>query len=272
MAGRSGDHGAVAAPRTISAMAGTRRTDDQAEILRLDLGIEGVPLGRLIEAQSRFLTMIREVAGSVVGNKDDVRWVVQDVEAGSLDLIVRPEPARKTVPPDLMPVVTQAVAGGLAELQNRAARPRHFSDLALDEARHLSRLRGRGITRIQVTAGETTTAVTDRVAAHVEEVVGRTIEATGSIEGTLEAVTVHGRRVFYVWDPLSGERIECDFGHRIPAGEVGVAVERRVAVTGVVRYRENGSLVSIRAERLYIFPDDDDLPTADEVLGILAGN
>jgi hypothetical protein len=247
-----------------------RDAGDNADVLRLELGFDGVPLGRLIEAQSRFLTMIREVAGSVVGGKDDVRWVVEAVEAGSLDVLVRPEPARQAVPAVLMPAVIQAVALGLAELQERAVRPSHFSDLALEEARQLARLRGRGITHIEIRAGPTRTTVTSRLAANVEEVVGHAIEANGSIEGTLEAVTVHGRRVFFVWDPLTGRRIECDFGHRIPAAEVGQAVERRVGVTGLLRYRENGTLTGIRAERLYIFPDDDDLPTADDVLGILA--
>lgn len=36
--------------------------------------------------------------------------------------------------------------------------------------------------------------VTTRTIANVEEVVGRTITAIGSIERTLEAVTVHGDR------------------------------------------------------------------------------
>ena len=75
-----------------------RRLDDQdPEIIRLDLGIEDITLGHLIEAQERFLSLIREVAGGVVGNKEDVRWVVEDVEANSLDLALRASPARESV-------------------------------------------------------------------------------------------------------------------------------------------------------------------------------
>lgn len=51
-----------------------RRPDEQdPEITRLDLGIEDITLGHSIEAQERFLSLIREVAGGVVGNKEDVR-------------------------------------------------------------------------------------------------------------------------------------------------------------------------------------------------------
>lgn len=42
-----------------------RRPDEQdPEIIRLDLGIEDITLGHLIEAQERFLSLIREVAGA----------------------------------------------------------------------------------------------------------------------------------------------------------------------------------------------------------------
>lgn len=41
-------------------------------------------------------------------------------------------------------------------------------------------------------------------------------------------------------------------------------------MTGEIRYRENGTLVGIRAEELQVLDDASDLPTADDVLGILA--
>jgi hypothetical protein len=248
-----------------------RRLDDQdLEIIRLDLGIEDITLGHLIEAQERFLSLIREVAGGVVGNKEDVRWVVEDVEANSLDLALRASPARESVPKALMADVVSAVARGLERIEREAFRPPYFSDAALQQAHELARLRGRGVTRIQVRAAVAEAIVTTRTVANVEEVVGQTITAIGSIEGTLEAVTVHGDRVFYVYDPLTGHKTRCDFGYRIPAVQVGRAVEHRVVVTGEIRYRENGTLVGIRAEELRLLDDASDLPTADDVLGILA--
>jgi hypothetical protein len=250
-----------------------RRLDDQdPEIIRLDLGIEDITLGHLIEAQERFLSLIREVAGGVVGNKEDVRWIVEDVEANSLDLALRASPARESVPKALMADVVSAVARGLERIEREAYRPPYFSDAALQQAHELARLRGRGVTRIQVKAAVAEATVTTRTVANVEEVVGQTITAIGTIEGTLEAVTVHGDRVFYVYDPLTGHKTRCDFGYRIPAAQVGQAVEHRVAVTGEIRYRENGTLVGIRAEELRVLEDASELPNADDVLGILAGH
>jgi hypothetical protein len=51
------------------------------DFLRLDIGIEGVPLQRLIQAQVNFLGLLREVSSSVVGDTDEVRWVVTEVRA-----------------------------------------------------------------------------------------------------------------------------------------------------------------------------------------------
>lgn len=252
-------------------MNAPRLDDLDPEIFRLDLGIEDITLGHLIEAQERFLSLIREVAGGVVGNKEDVRWIVEDVEANSLDLALRASPARDSVPKALMADVVSAVARGLERIEREAYRPPYFSDAALQQADELAKLRGRGVTRIQVKAAVAEATVTTRTVADVEEVVGQTITAIGTIEGTLEAVTVHGDRVFYVYDPLTGHKTRCDFGYRIPAAQVGQAVEHRVAVTGEIRYRENGALVGIRVEEFRVLEDASELPNADDVLGILAG-
>jgi hypothetical protein len=48
-------------------MADLNRLEDGGSVLRLDIGLDGPTLGRLIEAQERFLGLIREVARDVVG-------------------------------------------------------------------------------------------------------------------------------------------------------------------------------------------------------------
>jgi hypothetical protein len=41
-------------------------------------------------------------------------------------------------------------------------------------------------------------------------------------------------------------------------------------VTGELRYREDGTLVRVRAETIIVFPPNEALPRAHEVRGILA--
>jgi hypothetical protein len=110
----------------------------------------------------------------------------------------------------------------------------------------------------------------DRLVAHVDSVLGNIVSAIGSVEGRLEGLNVHGsNRYFNVYDDLTGERVQCQFGHRIDVAKIGGAVERRVSVSGEIRYRETGEIVNVIAHSLDVFPQESDLPSADDVYGII---
>jgi hypothetical protein len=66
-----------------------------------------------------------------------------------------------------------------------------------------------------------------------------------------------------------GHRIRCNFGARVDADLVRDALLSRVLVSGMVSYRTAGHAVAVHVEELSIFPDEDRLPTADQVRGIL---
>jgi len=74
-----------------------------------------------------------------------------------------------------------------------------------------------------------------------------------------------------VYDALTGERIRCDFAHRIEVSDIGAAAERRVAVHGEIEYRQSGEIVRVIATMLDVFPEEEDLPSPDAVRGILEG-
>lgn len=113
--------------------------------------------------------------------------------------------------------------------------------------------------------------VTSKLIANVDSILGTTISSIGTIEGTLEAFSVHGAaRYFNVYDALTGERIRCDCGHRIEMAQIGGAAERRVAVHGEIKYRKTGEIVNVLAQSMEMFPTEDELPLADAVRGILA--
>ena len=111
--------------------------------------------------------------------------------------------------------------------------------------------------------------VTKRLAANVEEIIGGPIESFGSVEGKLEGLLLHDRRTFYVWEALTGRRVECNFLNRIPLDEVLAAVGKRVAARGIVRRRRTGELVRVEAEELRVFRPQHELPGLDDVVGIM---
>lgn len=250
-----------------------RHPGEHGRLLRLELETAALTLGHLMRVEQIVAALIREVGGAVVGgDADSVRWYVESVTSGSIRFELRPEPATDAVSYSRMPDVVHAVAGGLALLEREAERPPFFSDQALERAAELADQVGRGLPAIRVGNAAAPVELTAQLKANVTKVLGsrRFVESIGTVEGRLETVSVHERSYFNVYDDLTGERIECHFSSDLTPPEVGRWVGRRVAITGTIRYRTTGEIVSVQADELYVFPEPESLPSATDVLGILA--
>src|SRR5487761_1821994 len=235
-----------------------RHPGEHGRLLRLELETAALTLGHLMRVEQIVAALIREVGGAVVGgDADSVRWYVESVTSGSIRFELRPEPATDAVSYSRMPDVVHAVAGGLA---------------LLERAAELADQVGRGLPAIRVGNAAAPVELTAQLKANVTKVLGsrRFVESIGTVEGRLETVSVHERSYFNVYDDLTGERIECHFSSDLTPPEVGRWVGRRVAVTGTIRYRTTGEIVSVQADELYVFPEPESLPSATDVLGILA--
>jgi hypothetical protein len=243
----------------------------ETPIVHLVLPTDGSALHRIIQAQQAFLDMGREVARNVAQTtRDPVVFSVVDAAKGSLDLFTTPAPVPAIATMDTARSIARVLNEGVAILQREPRRPPHFTDRALEKARDLASLVGDELPKIGVRNGAGQTDVTRALATHVDTILNRaTLTVVGTVEGRIESLTVHERRVFSVYDLLTGDRIECSFGHRIPLATVLGAMERRVRVHGAVRYRDTGEIVGMVADQLHPLPDDSELPTSADAYGIL---
>ena len=230
--------------------------------LRLKVPI-GIPLSRALKAERSFLSLISDVGQSVAKRKQPVIWILDGITKGSVVLAVRGEP--NDVTEATVSATVRAVARGLAILEKRPERPPHFTDQALQAARELAQ-----IGDIAVGDGAIPLLLTTQLVANVDKVFGERLREIGSVEGMLEGLTIHGQRVFALYDRLTGARMECDFGHRIPAPEIGAAIGARVAVHGVITLNPAGDIAHVKAESLEVFPPSEDLPSAADVRGIFS--
>lgn len=106
-----------------------------------------------------------------------------------------------------------------------------------ERAKKLVGVLGRGIRSITFSSNGTEVRPTQRVAAAVDELRpgGRPFEDSGSIEGSLDILSVHGRESATVYDEKSGKAVPC----RLTAGQIEEAKEllgKRVIMRGVIRY------------------------------------
>jgi hypothetical protein len=123
--------------------------------------------------------------------------------------------------------ISDVIADGVAIIEQKPERPPYFSDVDLERARELANPVGDEVRAISLRRPSRPSRprprriqVTKRLVANVDELIGPRLESFGTVEGTLEAVTIHGRRAFYIWDQLSGRRVECFFGDRITLEDI----------------------------------------------------
>ena len=239
----------------------------------INLSLEGqVTLQRLGDAVEAWTDFLREVGKSVTGSpsKDAVRYVITKAKGGSLTLGVRPQPAREAVPASVMPRISRTVTSGIRKLNRQAKKPKHFTDKALVKLRDLARLASPETPSLRVSNGRgQPVSLSPRMLAHIESVLAPEVRSIGTIEGELEGLIIHGTKRFLIYDRLTGRQVTCYFGEAVRWEDLRDALGRRVAVTGGIRSRRSGERVSIAVSSYYVFPREDELPTADEVRGLL---
>lgn len=248
-------------------------TDAKAKAGLITLKLDGsVTLQRLGQALDYWTDFLREVGREVSGvdSREPVRYIVAAAKGGSLSLGVRPQSAHRQVSVSVLPRIAKTVTAGLKSLERSAKRPRHFSDVALERVRDLAALRGAEIPDVLVGNGVgDPLALSTRMVKHVDAVLAPEIESIGTVEGHLEGLIIHGKRRFLIFDQATGRQVTCYFTDKLTWEAVLQAFGRRVAASGIVRSRRGGETVSVHVHRLYIFPPDAELPTADDVRGIL---
>ncbi len=233
--------------------------------LTLDLEGSRIPADRFRRAVNAFLDLVEEVGREVSGRRVD--WIVS-VKGGSAHLSARPEVAVRVPAAQII----KAISSGMRLVERRAQRPRYFSDEALASARELASVAdGKGIISASITADRVAPiAMSKRTALHVETLLDAFIKDHGTIEGRLDSLSRRGGPHFFVFDALTDEAVRC----YVPEAQMREAIAafgRRVAVTGLIRYRKTtGQPTSVEVERIFVFPTEDKLPTADDVYGILS--
>jgi hypothetical protein len=246
-----------------------RRKHDPTTV---SLHLDGtVTLRGLGEALDAWTELLREVATDIAGTtgRDAIRFVVTEANAGSFDLSARPQSAKRNVPAAVMPRIAKTITSGLRMLERSATRPKHFSDTALLKVRDLGKLTTPETPIIKIGNGANSIPLSSRLLANVEAVLAPELTSIGTVEGKLEGLIIHGKNRFLVFDPLTGRQVVCYFGERIRYDTVLTMFGKRVAVTGAIRSRRSGEKVDINVTRIEALPPDEELPSANDVLGIL---
>lgn len=237
--------------------------------LTLEIG-ENLSPERFMAAARAFFGYVEELGRAITVDDQPLRWVVL-VREGSALLAVDPA---LTTPPEIAHRIYSRAERGIRHLIARDIENSGLPEPALKHLRVLSEMTEAGPNKIAPTPIriwiEKRPISFEPVIASVIREEGRAdYNDYGTVEGRLETIQEsYGNLQLFVRDAMLRQKVRCHFPEEM-LPDVFDKFRKRVEVSGVIHYRRNGTPISIEVEQIIGLPDDNELPTAEDVKGIL---
>lgn len=162
-------------------------------------------------------------------------------------------------------------AKGLETFETRGQVPPIFTDTAVRHVRDLAALpatRPDDDTRVGLWVQRRRQEITPQIRETAKTSLDAGFDEVGTIEGRLSVVSERSEPHFVIYEPVWDKPVKCT----VPESLLDQALElwrHRVAAHGLVHFRPDGVPTRIVADEIEVFPGDDDLPSLDQVEGIL---
>jgi hypothetical protein len=235
--------------------------------LTLEIDGQNVTPERFMRGVRAFFGLVNEVTRALAGPNETVHWVVQVKEGSNL---VGLEPMRSSIPPPVLQDIYTKVQEGVEAIENEAREPEGMPEAALRHMRDLGAVVGVSEdddTKVRVWTRKQPVTVTHKTVAHVAVLISEAYEDFGTLEGRIQVISEQGALHVFVTEPVHGRRIRCYFDEEMLPTFMA-AFRKRVEVTGRIKYRRDGTPISIAATALSEFPGKDELPSFRDMRGI----
>jgi hypothetical protein len=243
-----------------------KKTDIDAD-LTLELDGKSLTPEKFLRGVRAFFALVNDVTRAAAGPKEFVHWVVQ-VKSGSN--LIGIEPRNYNVAPAVLNGIYSTIQHGIESIEDEAAVPVGVPESALKHIRDLAALVGTtdgDDTKVRVWAKKQPVKVTHKAVAHVAELFAEEYEDFGTIEGRIQVISDQGTLHVFVMEPIKGRRVRVHFDEEMLPNFIA-AFRKRVEIAGRIKYRRDGTQISISATALSEFPDSKDLPSIREMRGI----
>lgn len=234
-----------------------------------DLAIEiagDVTPEQFMAAVRAFFGALDETAHAVAPEGAMPKWRVQVKEGSN---IVAVEPA-SSVPPAVVQATYARIDEGVRQLAEGNLQASRLPETALRHLKTLSELtenRGSPIP-IRLWVNRRPVTVNTDIARVIREDWRANYKDYGTVEGRLTAIQEHGTLQLLLKDEWLKQTVRCYVPEeKLP--EVFAAFRKRVEISGVIHYRRNGTPISVEVESIELLPSDDELPSHEDVRGLL---
>ena len=232
---------------------------------------DDVVADKFIAVASKLTGLLKELEASMTGEQD-VEWQIVDLQVGSASFAVAPH-LRPSTSAATATAVIGAALEGLATVEDTVRRPPHFTDQVLRSAKSLVNAKKDETNALavfgRVDGAHRQVTLSSHLVAHVDELIGTASVAVGSLEGTLEAVTIHDTVAFSIYDAITNRRVECKCDRETLDLAIGQHFGKRVSVGGLVSYNVQGDATSIRVKDVRALGNAH-LPQAKDIRGLFS--
>lgn len=248
----------------------TRRQEDDTTFT-ITLDGEAISIEDFWEIQ-RDVSILLEEVDKQAFQKDrrSIKWNVSSVSAGSVNLTFSGVPIYRTTEPEEVSFLIDKIQSGITSLSEKAERPQYFSDRALKNLELLSKKLDNGIRVLRLASTSKVVNITKAVASNVDELLGARYESYGSVEGLLDGIDIHRNPYFTLYTLLDDKSIKCYFDKKLQEQAISY-LSKRVYTYGLIRSRRDGERISITVQEIELLPEEAELPSIEEIAGILAG-
>jgi hypothetical protein len=230
----------------------------------LTLEVEGeLTIAKFIKAATAFLGYVDEVTEAAAGEDARPNWIVQ-VKKGSNLIGVTPQPGFN---PAVIEATYARVKRGIEQIDNIAAIEHEVSESAFRDLKRLAEVVNED-TEVRLWIKKEPVRLSQKVAATIGDFYGAGYKDYGSVEGKLQVVSERGSYRAEITDPLNGGVIKCYLEPEL----LSIALSlfgKRVEAYGRVRYRADGTLLSIEVEEFVPILPPEKIPSYKDVRGIL---
>lgn len=235
--------------------------------LTLDLGDDLGPED-FMSAVKHFFGYVQDIAQSQEGDGSQIHWIVRVKEGSSL---IGVEPDQDASVSRLAMVYEKAkfAPSAVARGDFKGA---GISDKAISHLKALSEIavRTKDGNGINIWVKRSPVQIDTGIAKYAREDWDSDYFDFGTIEGRLEAIhdSAGGIKI-RIKDFLYPRAITCVVDEKM-INQVLSSFRKRVEVNGRIHFRRDGSPMSIKADRIEVLPEDDELPSVSDVRGIMA--
>jgi hypothetical protein len=204
------------------------------------------------------VSLLREFDSALSGKPTGVlSWYIQNLHSnGNLSVLfqskLKPFNTIRKYPHDVDRAVTSNLVSGFEDIEVKCVTPPYLSEFGLQKVNKLAHLIGKnGATGFHFESQSKGVEVTQSTKDNIGKLLPIARTALGSVEGTLEAINIHGKRPkFIVYHSITNKGVVCLVDNKERLIELTHFLGRHVAVFGTLYKNFKGDTLRVSMDRI----------------------